>query len=139
MYIDYMFLFGGMVMNREKIVGEMVVDGFEKESFLRELNDDDLGKKYKCFLSKKCNDGKFFRIKKMFEYVKDDKDFIGFIGKEDYNKLLESYGKKEVRGEVVRIDFNGMGILDVFKNYKMGVKEVCKKGYIVENDIYKKV
>ena len=106
---------------------------------MNELNDDDLMKKYKCFLSKKCNDEKFERIKKMFEYVKDDKEFIDFIGRKEYNKLLESYGKKEKRGEVVKIDFNGMSIDEVFKLYRMGVKEVCRKGYIVENDIYKKV
>jgi hypothetical protein len=29
--------------------------------------------------------------------------------------------------------------MEVFEVYKMGVKEVCKKGYIVENDMYKKV
>lgn len=57
----------------------------------------------------------------MFEYVKDDKEFIDFIGKEEYNKLVESYGKKEKR-EVVRIEYDGMNIMDVFKNYKMGVK-----------------
>ena len=123
----------------EKKIEEMVKSGFEKESFLRELNEDDLMKKYKCFLSKKCNDEKFERIKKMFEYVKDDEEFIDFIGKEEYNKLVESYGKKEKRGEVIRIEYDGMNIMDVFKNYKMGVKEVCKKGYIVEDDIYKKV
>ena len=122
-----------------KMVKEMVESGFENEKFLNELNDDDIMKKYKCFLSKKCNDEKFYRIKKMFEYVKDNKDFVEFIGKEEYNKLYESYGKKEKRGEVVRIEYDGMNIMEVFKNYKMGVKEVCKKGYIVEDDIYKKV
>ena len=123
----------------EKKIKEMVESGFEKESFLRELNEDDVMKKYKCFLSKKCNDEKFYRIKKMFEYVKDDKDFVEFIGKEEYNKLVESYGKKEKRGEVVRVEFGGMSLMEVFEVYKMGVKEVCKKGYIVENDMYKKV
>ena len=126
-------------MKREKMVLEMVGSGFENEKLLNELNDDDVMKKYKCFLSKKCNDEKFERIKKMFEYVKDDDDFVKFIGKNEYNKLLESYGKKEKRGEVVKVDFNGMDIMEVFKEYKMGVKEVCKKGYIVENDMYKKV
>ena len=122
-----------------KMVKEMVESGFENEKFLNELNDDDVMKKYKCFLSKKCNDEKFMRIKKMFEYVKDNKDFVEFIGKEEYNKLYESYGKKEMRGEVIKVNYDGMNIMDVFKNYKMGVKEVCKKGYIVEDDIYKKV
>jgi hypothetical protein len=75
----------------------------------------------------------------MFEYVKDDEEFVKFIGKNDYEKLLESYGKKEKRGEVIKVEFGGMSLLEVFKEYKMGVKEVCKKGYIVENDIYKKV
>jgi hypothetical protein len=121
------------------MVKEMVESGFENEKFLNELNDDDVMKKYKCFLSKKCNDEKFMRIKKMFEYVKDNKDFVEFIGKEEYNKLYESYGKKEMRGEVIKVNYDGMNIMDVFKNYKMGVKEVCKKGYIVEDDIYKKV
>ena len=122
-----------------KMMQEMVESGFEKESFLKELNDDDLMKKYKCFLSKKCNDEKFERIKKMFEYVKNDDEFIKFIGKNEYEKLNESYGKKEKRGEVVRMNYDGMSIQEVFNQYKMGVKEVCKKGYIVENDRYKKV
>ena len=123
----------------EKKIREMVENGFEKEKFLNELNDDDVMRKYKCYLSKKCNDEKFERIKKMFEYVRDDEKFVEFIGKSEYEKLLESYGKKEKRGEVVRIEFDGMDIMEVFKLYKMGVKEVCKKGYIVENDMYKKV
>lgn len=118
---------------------EMIGSGFENEKFLNELNDDDVMKKYKCYLSKKCNDEKFERIKKMFEYVRDDEKFIKFIGKNDYEKLNESYGKKERRGEVIKIDFNGMSLMEVFEKYKMGVKEVCKKGYIVENDMYKKV
>jgi hypothetical protein len=127
------------MMKKEKMIEEMVEGGFENEKFLNELNDDDVMKKYKCFLSRKCNDEKFMRIKKMFEYVKDDKDFVEFIGKEEYNKLVESYGKKEKRGEVVRVEFGGMSLMEVFEVYKMGVKEVCKKGYIVENDMYKKV
>ena len=79
----YEFIEYGM----NKKIKEMVESGFEKEGFLNELNDDDLMKKYKCFLSKKCNDEKFERIKKMFDYVKDDKEFIDLIGKEEYNKL----------------------------------------------------
>ena len=139
MYVDYIFRVRGVVMKREKMMMEMVESGFENEKFLNELNDDDVMKKYKCFLSKKCNDEKFERIKKMFEYVRDDDKFKQFVGQSEYGKLLESYGKKEKRGEIVRIDFDGMDIMEVFKEYKMGVKEVCKKGYIVENDMYKKV
>lgn len=122
-----------------KKINEMVENGFEKENVLIKMNDDEIEKKYKCYLSKKCNDEKFMRIKKMFEYVKEDKKFIEFIGKEEYNKLVESYGKKENRGEIVKVNYDGMDIMEVFKVYKMGVREVCKKGYIVENDMYKKV
>ena len=136
MYVDYIFFCKGYVMNKIK---EMVENGFEKEDVLIKMSDDEIEKKYKCFLSKKCNDEKFMRIKKMFEYVKEDKKFIEFIGKEEYNKLVDSYGKKEVRGEIVKVNYNGMNIDDVFKMYKLGVKEVCKKGYIVEDDIYKKI
>lgn len=137
MYVDYIFFLKGLVM--DKRIEEMVKEGFESEKFLNELNDLDLMKKYKCYLSKKCNDEKFERIKKMFEYVKDDEKFIDFMGKEEYKKLNESYGMKEKRGEIVKVDYDGMNINDVFMNYKLGVKEVCKKGYIVENDLYKKV
>lgn len=126
-------------MKREKMIEEMVGNGFENEKFLNELNDDDVMKKYKCYLSKKCNDEKFERVKKMFEYVKDDEGFKKFIGLDDWNKLNESYGKKEKRGEVIKVEFGGMSLLEVFEVYKMGVKEVCKKGYIVENDKYKKI
>lgn len=122
-----------------KKINEMVENGFEREDVLIKMSDDEIEKKYKCYLSKKCNDEKFMRIKKMFEYVKEDKKFIEFIGKEEYNKLVESYGKKENRGEIVRVNYDGMDIMEVFKVYKMGVKEVCKKGYVVENDIYKKI
>lgn len=121
------------------MIEEMVGNGFENEKFLNELNDDDVMKKYKCYLSKKCNDEKFERVKKMFEYVKDDEGFKKFIGLDDWNKLNESYGKKEKRGEVIKVEFGGMSLLEVFEVYKMGVKEVCKKGYIVENDKYKKI
>ena len=134
-----LFILKGYDMRRERMIKEMLGSGFENEKFLNELNDDDVMKKYKCFLSKKCNDEKFERIKKMFEYVKDDEGFVKFIGKKDYEKLVESYGKKEKRGEVVKVNFDGMSLYEVFEVYKMGVKEVCKKGYIVENDKYKKV
>ena len=127
----------GYVMNKK--IEEMVKSGFESEEVLIKMNDEEIEKKYKCFLSKKCNDEKFERIKKMFEYVKENKDFIDFIGNEEYNKLVESYGKKEKRGEIVRMDYDGMSINDVFGMYKLGVKEVCKKGYKVENDVYIKV
>lgn len=123
----------------DKKISEMVKNGFVDESVFVGMNDDEIEKKYKCYLSKKCNDEKFMRIKKMFEYVRDDEKFIEFIGKEEYNKLVESYGKKENRGEIVKVNYDGMGILEVFKVYKMGVKEICRKGYVVENDIYKKV
>ena len=120
-------------------IEEMVKGGFVNENEVKGMNEVELDKKYKCYLSKKCNDEKFMRIKKMFEYVKDDDEFIKFMGKEEYRKLEESYGKKEVRGEVVKVNYDGMDIMEVFKMYKVGVKEVCKKGYIVENDMYKKV
>lgn len=123
-------------MNKIK---EMEENGFVVVGELVGMSEENVDKKYKCYLSKKCNDEKFERIKKMFEFVRDNKEFIDFMGKEEYNKLVESYGKKEKRGEIVRIDFDGMGIDEVFKMYRMGVKEVCKKGYIVENDVYKKI
>lgn len=126
-------------IDMDKRIEEMVKEGFESEKFLNELNDLDLMKKYKCYLSKKCNDEKFERIKKMFEYVKDDEKFIDFMGKEEYKKLNESYGMKEKRGEIVKIDYDGMNINDVFMNYKLGVKEVCKKGYVMEGDVYMKI
>ena len=119
----------------EKKLKEMVEAGFVGKEYKGSA--EEVSKKYKCYLSKKCNDEKFERIKKMFEYVKDDPKFKELMGP-DYAKLMESYGKKEKRGEIVRMDFDGMNILDVFKEYKMGVKEVCKKGYTVENDTYKK-
>lgn len=122
-----------------KKINEMVSSGFESNEVLIKMSDDEIEKKYKCYLSKKCNDEKFERIKKMFEYVKDDEKFIDFIGKIEYSKLVESYGKKEKRGEIVKIDFDGMGIVEVFNKYRMGVKEVCKKGYSVENEVYMKV
>ena len=120
-------------------IEEMVKSGFVNENEVVGMNEVELDKRYKCYLSKKCNDEKFMRIKKMFEYVKDDDEFIKFMGKEEYNKLLESYGKKEVRGEVVRVDYDGMNINEVFSMYKLGVKEVLKKGYVMEGDVYKKV
>ena len=120
-------------------IEEMVKGGFVSENEVKGMNEVELDKKYKCYLSKKCNDEKFFRIKKMFEYVKDDDEFIKFIGKEEYRKLEESYGKKEMRGEVVKVDYDGMNINEVFGMYKLGVKEVLKKGYVMEGDVYVKV
>ena len=120
-------------------IEEMVKSGFVNENEVKGMNEVELDKKYKCYLSKKCNDEKFIRIKKMFEYVKDSKEFINFMGKEEYNKLLESYGKKGERGEVVRVDYDGMNINEVFSMYKLGVKEVLKKGYVMEGDVYVKV
>ena len=136
MYVCLCFGSKGYVMNKIK---EMEENGFVVVGELVGMSEENVEKKYKCFLSKKCNDEKFERIKKMFEYVKDDKDFVEFMGKEEYNKLVESYGKKDSRGEVVKVNYDGMGIMEVFKMYKVGVKEVCKKGYIVENDMYKKI
>lgn len=119
----------------EKKIAEMKKAGFVDEGYKGSAEEVD--KKYKCYLSKKSNDEKFERIKKMFEYVKDDPKFKELMGP-DYDKLMESYGKKEKRGQVVKTDFDGMNIFEVFKTHHMGVKEVCKKGYIVENDTYKK-
>lgn len=120
-------------------IEEMVKGGFVNENEVKGMNEVELDKKYKCYLSKKCNDEKFMRIKKMFEYVKGNDEFIEFIGKEEYKKLEESYGKKEMRGEVVKVDYDGMNINEVFGLYKLGVKEVLKKGYVMEGDVYRKV
>ena len=120
-------------------IEEMVKSGFVNEKEVVGMSEVELDKKYKCYLSKKCNDEKFIRIKKMFAYVKDNDEFIKFIGKEEYKKLEESYGKKEVRGEIVKVDYDGMNINEVFGLYKLGVKEVLKKGYVMEGDVYKRV
>lgn len=120
----------------EKKIKVMMDEGFVGRDY--KGSKVEVEKKYKCYLSKKCNDEKFERIKKMFEYVRNDDEFMKFMGSSEYGKLLESYGKKEKRGEVVKVNYDGMDIMEIFKKYKMGVKEVCKKGYIVENDIYKK-
>lgn len=117
----------------------MVKEGFVSENEIKGMSEEELNKKYKCYLSKKCNDEKFERVKKMFEYVKNDEKFVEFMGKDEYKKLDESYGKKEKRGEIVKVDYDGMDIMEVFKMYKMGVKEVCKKGYVLEGDVYKKI
>lgn len=121
----------------EQKIKVMVESGFVSKEYSG--NDSEVEKKYKCFLSKKCNDEKFERIKKMFEYVKDNQDFIKSIGKSEYDKLNDSYGKKEKRGEVVRVEYDGMDITDVFNQYKLGVKEVLRKGYTLDGDIYKKI
>lgn len=123
-------------MSIDKMVKEMNDYGFE---FVMCDDEDKMMKIYKCYCSKKCNDEKYNRIKKMFDYVKNDKDFVEYMGS-DYNKLCGSF-VSESRGEgKKKIDFNGMSIMDVFMNYKMGVNEVCKKGYKVnEKDIYIKI
>lgn len=111
---------------------EMVNEGFVDGKEFEKMNDIDKDKKYKCYLSKKCNDEKFERIKKMFEYVKEDSKFVEFMGKKEYDKLVESYGKKEKRGEIVKVNYDGMDVLDVFMNEKKGVNEIIKKGYDVD-------
>ena len=137
-----MLVVGGVRMSDMK---EMVEVGFVDEKEFKGMSDVDKDKKYKCYLSKKCNDEKFERIKKMFEYVKEDKKFVEFIGKDEYKKLEESYGKKEKRGEIVKVDYDGMDVLDVFMKDKKGVSEIVKKGYSVDMNegkgmgIYRKV
>lgn len=111
---------------------EMVNVGFVNEKEFNEMNDVEKDKKYKCYLSKKCNDEKFERIKKMFDYVKDDKEFVKFMGVKEFEKLVESYGKKEKRGEIVKKDYDGLDVLDVFMSEKKGVGEIVKKGYNVD-------
>ena len=122
-------------MDIKKMCKEMEDYGFDYEL---SSDDDKMMKVYKCYLSKKCNDEKYSRIKKMFDYVKEDKKFIDLMG-DDYKKLCDSF-VNESRGEgVKKVEYDGMSIMDVFMNYKLGVKEVCKKGYKVENDIYIKL
>ena len=102
---------------------------------------DDVLKMKKNESSKKCLDEKFKRERKMFDLLKgsiEEKEIIKNIGVEDWEKLVKYYGKEE-RGEVVKISYDGMSIMDCFVKYGLGVKEVCKKGYIVENDMYRKV
>ena len=118
-------------MDRIKMIKEMNDYGYVFEDV---KEDDKFEKIYKCYMSKKCNDEKFLRIKKMFDYCKDDEEFIKVMGN-DYDKLCESF-KSEKRGIVIKVDYDNMSINKVFELYKLGVKEVCKKGYIVENDIY---
>lgn len=121
----------------DKKLEEMVKANFVDSTF--NGTEEEVDKKYKCFLSKKCNDEKFERIKKMFEYVKNDEAFIEYMGKEDFAKLDESYGKKDKRGQSVTIDFTGMSANEVFDKYRMGVKEILKKGYkLNEKDVYEK-
>jgi len=122
-------------MDLNKMKNEMLNYGFDFE----ESNDEDkLSKVYKCYLSKKCNDEKYARIKKMFDFVKDDPKFIKHMGA-DLAKLSESFSQ-EARGQgQKKIDFDGMNTFDVFKNFKLGEREVCKKGYKVENDTYVKI
>lgn len=110
----------------------MVKAGFVADGFTG--SDEEIEKKYKCFMSKKCNDEKFERIKKMFEYLRDNEDFIEFMGKSEYAKLEESYGNKEKRGQTMVIDFSGMTASEAFEKYRVGVKEVLKKGYTLNDD-----
>jgi len=122
-------------MDAKKMMNEMRSYGFDFNELATEI---ELTKTYKCYLSKKCNDEKYARIKKMFDFVKDDPKFKDYMGK-DMDKLAESFAN-EARGEVKKtIDFDGMSTMDAFVQHKVGVKEVCKKGYTVENDIYVKV
>ena len=115
----------------------MVKAGFVANGFTG--SDEEIEKKYKCFLSKKSNDEKFERIKKMFEYLKNDEDFIKFMGKEEFTKLEESYGKREKRGQVLSIDYSGLTPDEAFAKYRVGVKEVLKKGYVLnDSDTYEK-
>lgn len=98
-------------------------------------------KRMKNESSKKCLDEKFRREKKMFDFmirVLDEKDCIKELGIGDWEKLKRYYGKEE-RGEKVVKDYDGKDIMKVFKEEGLGVKEVCKKGYVVENDVYVKI
>lgn len=91
--------------------------------------------------SKKCLDEKFKREKKMYDFMVsrlDEKECIKELGIDDWEKLKKYYGKDE-RGEKVVKNYDGLDIVMVFKSEGLGVKEVCKKGYIVENDVYVKV
>jgi len=118
----------GLYMDKIKMVKEMGDYGFDYDV---NVNDDLFMKNYKCYLSKKCNDEKYSRIKKMFDYVKNDEKFVVYMGM-DYKKLCESF-INDSRGEgVKKIDFDGMDIMNVFSEYKLGVKEVLKKGYDVK-------
>lgn len=91
--------------------------------------------------SKKCLDEKFKREKKMYDFMiskLSEKECINELGVEDWEKLKKYYGK-ESRGEKVVKNYDGLNMMDVFKNEGLGVKEVCKKGYILEGEVYKKV
>lgn len=91
--------------------------------------------------SKKCLDEKFRREKKMFDFMVsrlNEKECINELGLEDWEKLKKYYGKEE-RGEKVVKNYDGRKIYDVFKDEGLGVKEVCRRGYVVENDVYVKV
>ena len=120
----------------EKKIAEMVEAGFVTKGY--KGSEEEVDKKYKCFLSKKCNDEKFERIKKMFEYVKSDPAFKDYMGS-DFDKLDESYGKKDKRGQIVSVDYTGMTPQEAFSQFKVGVKEVLKKGYTLnDKDLYEK-
>ena len=91
--------------------------------------------------SKKCLDEKFRREKKLFDFMVrmlNEKDCIKELGVDDWEKLKKYYSKEE-RGEKVVKNYDGLDIMKVFKEEGLGVKEVCRKGYVVENDKYIKV
>lgn len=91
--------------------------------------------------SKKCLDEKFRREKKMYDFMVSklsESECIKELGIDDWEKLKKYYGKNE-RGEKVVKNYDGLNIMEVFKSEGLGVKEVCKRGYIVENDVYVKV
>jgi len=123
----------------DKRIKSMVDYEFESESVLTRLNEVELEKKYKCYMSKVCNDEKYNRIKKMFDYIKDNAEFKKYMGV-DYDKLKESFVNAS-RGEgIKKVDYNGMSCTEVFNMYRLGVKEVCKKGYVLnDKEIYVKV
>ena len=138
MYVNQCLRVSDRGYSMDKRIKSMIDYGFEVESVLVKLSEVELEKKYKCYMSKICNDEKYSRIKKMFDYVKNDEKFVKYMGV-DYDKLKESF-INESRGEgVKKVDYNNMGIMEVFNLYKLGVKEVCKKGYKVENDVYIKI
>ena len=74
-------------MDIKKMVKEMSEYGFE---FVMCDDEDKMNKIYKCYCSKKCNDDKYNRIKKMFDFVKNDDKFVEYMGN-DFNKLCDSF------------------------------------------------
>lgn len=115
-----------------KKLDDMIEANFVEATFIG--TDEEVDKKYKCFLSKQCNDEKFDRIKKMYAFCKDLDSFAEYMGKEELAKLETSYGKKDKRGQSVMIDFSGMSANEAFIQYRMGVKEILRKGYVLNDD-----